>query len=93
MGEEVAQHEFTREDRTRYREKVRSCLDVLERMLRETKFDAEFPMTGLEIELNLVAADESPALRNLEAIGGAIAHRRGAAGRSRRLASRPTDAE
>jgi gamma-glutamylcysteine synthetase len=68
MGEEVAQHEFTREDRTRYRAKVRACLDVLERMLRETRFDADFPMTGLEIELNLVAADESPALRNIEVL-------------------------
>ena len=68
MGEEVAQQEFTREDRTRYREKVRACLDVLERMLREARFDAEFPMTGLEIELNLVGSDEAPALRNIEVL-------------------------
>ncbi|HSV39791.1 MAG TPA: glutamate-cysteine ligase family protein [Nocardioidaceae bacterium] len=68
MGEEVAQQEFTREDRSRYREKVRACLDVLERMLREARFDAEFPMTGLEIELNLVGPDEAPALRNIEVL-------------------------
>jgi len=72
MGEEVAQQEFSREDRTRYREKVRRCLDVFARMLRESRFDADDPMTGLEIELNLVDDDGNPALKNiaaLEAIG------------------------
>ncbi len=72
MGEEVAQQEFSREDRTRYREKVRRCLDVFARMLRESRFDADDPMTGLEIELNLVDDEGNPALKNvaaLEAIG------------------------
>jgi gamma-glutamyl:cysteine ligase YbdK (ATP-grasp superfamily) len=72
MGEEVEQREFSREDRTRYREKVRRCLDVFARMLRESRFDADDPMTGLEIELNLVDDDGNPALKNiaaLEAIG------------------------
>src|SRR5680860_227418 len=68
MGEEVAQQEFSREDRTRYREKVRRCLDVFARMLKESRFDTEHPMTGLEIELNLVDADGNPALRNAEAL-------------------------
>ena len=69
MGEEVAQQEFSREDRTRYREKVRRCLDVFARMLRESRFDADYPMTGLEIELNLVDDDGDPALKNIEALG------------------------
>ncbi len=68
MGEEVAQQEFTREDRTRYREKVRRCLDVFARMLREARFDADAPMTGLEIELNLVDEVGDPALKNTEAL-------------------------
>ncbi|MGN6129263.1 MAG: glutamate--cysteine ligase [Nocardioidaceae bacterium] len=68
MGEEVAQQEFTREDRTRYREKVRRCLDVFARMLREARFDADAPMTGLEIELNLVDARGPPALKNTQAL-------------------------
>jgi gamma-glutamyl:cysteine ligase YbdK (ATP-grasp superfamily) len=68
MGEEVAHQEFTREDRTRYREKVRRCLDVFARMLRESRFDAEAPMTGMEIELNLVDDLGDPALRNAEAL-------------------------
>ncbi|WP_148574364.1 glutamate--cysteine ligase [Nocardioides caldifontis] len=68
MGEEVEQQSFTREDRTRYREKVRACLDVLERMLVQSRFDADQPATGLEIELNLVDEDEEPALRNMEVL-------------------------
>jgi gamma-glutamyl:cysteine ligase YbdK (ATP-grasp superfamily) len=68
MGEEVAQQEFSREDRTRYREKVRRCLDVFARMLRESRFDSEFPMTGLEIELNLVDDAGNPSLKNTEAL-------------------------
>ena len=35
MGEEVEQQEFSRADRTQYREKVRRNLDVFARMLRE----------------------------------------------------------
>ncbi len=46
MGEEVDAQEFSRADRTRYREKVRRCLDVFERMLREARFDTDDPMTG-----------------------------------------------
>jgi len=68
MGEEVAAQEFSREDRTRYREKVRRCLDVFARMLRESRFDSEFPMTGLEIELNLVDDAGNPALKNTKAL-------------------------
>jgi gamma-glutamyl:cysteine ligase YbdK (ATP-grasp superfamily) len=68
MGEKVADQEFTREDRTRYREKVRRCLDVLARMLRESRFDFESPMTGLEIELNLVDELGDPVLKNTEAL-------------------------
>ena len=68
MGAEVDERQFTREDRTRYREKVRRCLDVLARMLTESRFDFERPMTGLEIELNLVDWDGQPALRNAEVL-------------------------
>ena len=46
MGEEVDAQEFSRADRTRYREKVRRCLDVFARMLREARFDTDDPMTG-----------------------------------------------
>ena len=39
MGEEVETQQFTRADRTRHREKVRRCLDVFARMLREAAFE------------------------------------------------------
>ena len=68
MGEEVAAQEFTRADRTRHREKVRRCLDVFARMLREARFDTDDPMTGLEVELNLVDEHNDPALKNAEAL-------------------------
>jgi gamma-glutamyl:cysteine ligase YbdK (ATP-grasp superfamily) len=68
MGAEVDERQFTREDRTRYREKVRRCLDVLARMLTESRFDFERPMAGLEIELNLVDWDGYPAMRNAEVL-------------------------
>ncbi|TWP50907.1 glutamate--cysteine ligase [Lentzea tibetensis] len=68
MGEDVAKHEFSREDRTRYRTKVRRCLDVFARMLRDSRFDFERPMTGLEIELNLIDEQGDPAMKNAEAL-------------------------
>jgi gamma-glutamyl:cysteine ligase YbdK (ATP-grasp superfamily) len=64
MGEDVDSREFTRQDRQRYREKLRSCLDVFARMLGESKFDFERPKTGLEIEFNLVDASQDPAMLN-----------------------------
>src|SRR5688572_14201120 len=71
MGKEVERLEFTREDRTRYREKVQTNLDALTRMLADSPFECDRPLTGLEIELNLVDEREEPAMRNaavLEAI-------------------------
>jgi gamma-glutamyl:cysteine ligase YbdK (ATP-grasp superfamily) len=73
MGKDVAATEFSREDRTRYRQKVRRCLDVFERMLAQSQFDFERPMTGIEIELNLVDEVGDPALRNAEVLD-AVSH-------------------
>ncbi len=68
MGTEVDLQEFSRSDRTRHREKVRRCLDVFARMLRESYFDIENPMTGMEIEFNLVDDEGRPALKSAEAL-------------------------
>ena len=68
MGRDVAATEFSREDRTRYRQKVRKCLDVFERMLTQSQFDFEKPLTGVEIELNLVDSAGDPALRNAQVL-------------------------
>jgi hypothetical protein len=64
MGKDVETREYTGEDRVRYREKVRTCLDVLGRMLSESAFDFDRPLAGLEIELNLVDGEANPAMRN-----------------------------
>jgi hypothetical protein len=71
VGREVSAAVFSREDRQRYRQKVRACLDVFARMLREARFDADARSVGLEIELNLTDEAGDPALLNhaaLEAI-------------------------
>jgi hypothetical protein len=68
MGENVSRSAFTREDRARYRQKVRRCLDVFALMLDDFQFDADRPTTGLEIELNLVDPDAEPAMRNAEVL-------------------------
>jgi len=68
MGRDVEYTQFTRADRTRYRLKVQQGLDALARMLTESRFDAENPQVGLEIELNLVDCDNEPAMRNAEVL-------------------------
>ncbi len=68
MGQDIERKEFTRQDRTRYREKVHTCLDVFARMLREARFDFERPMTGVEVELNLVDDACDPAMKNAEVL-------------------------
>jgi gamma-glutamylcysteine synthetase len=68
MGTDVTPSAFTREDRARYRRKVRRCLDVFALMLNDFCFDADRPTTGLEIELNLIDPDCEPAMRNAEVL-------------------------
>jgi hypothetical protein len=68
MGEDVVSRTFTREDRARYRDKVHRCLDVLARMLAESRFTFDRPLTGMEVELNLVDSDGRPSLRNTEVL-------------------------
>jgi hypothetical protein len=68
MGKDVPVTTFTPEDRRRYRQKVRRCLDVFARMLRESRFDFDRPLAGLEIELNLVDEVGEPVMKNTEAL-------------------------
>src|SRR3954452_23365746 len=68
MGQEVAPRVFSREDRQRYRHKVRACLDVFARMLAEARFDADRRSFGLEVELNLTDEGGDPALVNAHAL-------------------------
>ncbi len=64
VGDEISRAAFSREQRQRYREKVQLCLDVFERMLSAASFDTERPLTGLEVELNLVDDGYQPFFGN-----------------------------
>jgi hypothetical protein len=70
MGDEITASHYTREERQRYREKVQLCLDVFERMLTSANFDSDSddPLTGLEVELNLVGEDRQPFLGNMSVL-------------------------
>lgn len=72
MGEEVKRTTYDSAHRREYRRKIQLCLDAFETMLAESCFDSEQPLTGMEIECNLVDADYQPAMSNrhvLDAIG------------------------
>lgn len=72
MGEEVKRTTYDSAHRREYRRKVALCLDAFETMLAQSSFDSEQPLTGMEIECNLVDADYQPAMSNrhvLDAIG------------------------
>jgi hypothetical protein len=68
VGQQVAAKTFSREDRQRYRRKVRACLDVFARMLSEARFHPERRSFGLEIEFNLTDEAGEPALANAAAL-------------------------
>lgn len=68
MGEELKHTEFSREHRREYRRKVQLCLDVFETMLSRSSFDFEKPLTGMEIECNLVDSQYQPAMSNSEVL-------------------------
>ncbi len=64
MGRDIESTTYTRQQRQRYREKVRLCLDVFEEMLATSAFAFDHQMTGLELELNLVDSDYRPQMNN-----------------------------
>jgi gamma-glutamyl:cysteine ligase YbdK (ATP-grasp superfamily) len=64
MGRDVPAITISRRDRRAYRAKVRSCLDVLARMLHESRFETDIQHVGLEIEFNLVDKCGNPAMVN-----------------------------
>ena len=72
MGRDIGTKTYTREQRQRYREKVQHCLDVFEQMLAAHSFEFDEPLSGMEIELNLVDTDYRPKMDN-SAVLAAIA--------------------
>jgi len=69
MGRDVPAMVISQADRRAYREKVRHCLDVLARMLRESRFETEPQQVGLEIELNLVDESGWPSMKSTDVLG------------------------
>ncbi|OPC84381.1 glutamate--cysteine ligase [Embleya scabrispora] len=68
MGEKVEVTEFGRSDRQRYRHKLRRCLETLQRMLDENRFESARKLMGVEIELNLADAAGRPRMSNAEVL-------------------------
>jgi len=56
MGRDVPAIVVSQTDRRRYRDKVRSCLDVLARMLQDARFKEAPQQVGIEVEFYLVDA-------------------------------------
>ena len=63
MGAEVSAKTFSREQRTRYRERLMQNLETFEGLLSNCRF-ADTATIGLELELNLANDDFTPALSN-----------------------------
>jgi len=68
MGEKVTAAAFDLADRRMYRHKLRQCLEGLERLLDEKRFDRARNLMGLEIELNLADSDGLPRMMNEEVL-------------------------
>lgn len=64
MGEKVVAGAFDLSDRQRYRRKLHQCLEGLERLLAERRFDRPRNLMGMEIELNLAGSDGMPKMLN-----------------------------
>ncbi|MFI9628093.1 glutamate-cysteine ligase family protein [Streptomyces sp. NPDC052042] len=68
MGEKVVAGAFELSDRQSYRRKLHQCLEGLERLLAERRFDRPRNLMGMEIELNLAGADGMPRMMNGEVL-------------------------
>lgn len=68
MGREIGTTEFTAEDRTRYRDKVKADLEALRSLLADRRFAVVEPTLGIELELYLIDGDGRPAPLNQQLI-------------------------
>ncbi|MBS2966299.1 glutamate--cysteine ligase [Actinocrinis puniceicyclus] len=71
MGERVTAADlgFDGADRARFRSRLGTCQQVLERMLAEDRFEKGRKLCGLELELVLIDAHGDPAMVNNEVLG------------------------
>ncbi len=68
VGEDVTRATFTHVDRQEFRHKVQQCLDAFETMLTRSSFEFDHPLTGMEIECNLVDDAYQPAMTNSDVL-------------------------
>jgi hypothetical protein len=68
VGEEVKRTTYEGAHRQEYRRKVQLCLDVFETMLAQSSFEFHRPLTGMEIECNLVDGEYQPAMSNQDVL-------------------------
>lgn len=68
MGKEVNRPNVSHAGGHEYRRKVQQCLDVFETMLAGSSFEFDRPLTGMEIECNLVDADYQPVMSNQDVL-------------------------
>jgi hypothetical protein len=66
VGRDIDEVRFTREDRQRYREKVKRDLDVLRQMLEGGSFETQRKLIGVEVEFYVVDTDGEPMMINAE---------------------------
>ncbi|GAB3710646.1 glutamate--cysteine ligase [Mariniluteicoccus flavus] len=64
MGDDIGRSDYTDEDFARFRKAAAAELEQLRTMLDEHAFDEANPRAGMELEINLVDANEEPALNN-----------------------------
>ncbi len=69
MAREIDQTRFTREDRQRYRDKVKRDLAVLRRLLDDGWLAVDGDQLGMEVEFHLVDAEGVPAMVNAGLLG------------------------
>jgi gamma-glutamyl:cysteine ligase YbdK (ATP-grasp superfamily) len=61
MGRDIDRIEFSREDRVRYREKVKANLSALEQLVREGRFETGRRLCGVECEVYITDRNGDPA--------------------------------
>ncbi|MDJ0465564.1 glutamate--cysteine ligase [Streptomyces sp. H27-C3] len=74
MGEKVVAGGFDLSDRQKYRRKLQLCLQGLDQLLAEKRFDRPKNLMGVEIELNLAGADGMPRMMNAEVLERISSH-------------------
>ncbi|HUG83024.1 MAG TPA: hypothetical protein VMM13_00585 [Euzebya sp.] len=68
MGRDIETVQFTREDRRRYREKVKTCLQVLQQLMDTGRFSTGRRTLGVELEIYLTDQDGQVSPINAEVL-------------------------